>query len=133
MLATTLFVLATSAAAPQRHAHYYERLARTYFEVWNSHDVNGLLALFAPDVTLRDWDVHKTGAAAVAKANGNIFAAVPNIHIDVESVHVSEHTRTAACEILVRLNNANGEVLKVVDVIAFDDAGKISAVRAYKG
>ena len=66
-------------------------------------------------------------------ANGGIFEAVPKIAIDVITTHVSPATNTVICEIHVVLNNGAGEVLKVVDVISFDDAGKISAVRAYKG
>ena len=128
---TACFALAAAAAAP--HPRYYEKLARAYFDVWNAHDVPGLRRVFAEDATLRDWDVEKSGADAVAQANGNIFAALPKISIDVLTIHVSEHTRTAVCEILVRLHNAKNEVLKVVDVIAFDAAGRITAVRAYKG
>ena len=131
MLLTSLFALATTTSAP--HARYYEKLARVYFDTWNKHDLPGLRALLADDATLRDWDVEKAGADAVVRANGKIFAAVPKIVIDVLTVHVSEHTTSAICEILVRLNNAKDEVLKVVDVITFDAAGKITAVRAYKG
>ena len=124
---------ATPTSAPRHVYPYYEQLVRQYFAVWNAHDVHGLRGLFADDVMLRDWDVEKHGAAAVAKANGNIFAAVPGIHIAVERIHVSEHTHSAICEILVELHNDKQEVLKVVDVIAFDASGKITAVRAYKG
>ena len=64
---------------------------------------------------------------------GGIFAAVPGIKIEVLHVHVSVATSTAACEILVKLNNAKAEELKVVDIITFDKEGLITAVRAYKG
>lgn len=76
-------------------------LAQKYFAMWNAHDVPGLQALFAEGVTLRDWDIEKTGAAAVAEANGGIFAAVPKIAIEVLSIHVAPATSVAACEILV--------------------------------
>ena len=83
--------------------------------------------------TLRDWDVSVEGAAAVGEANAKIFAAVPTISIEVLSVHVCEGTRTAVCEILVHLGDAGKTTLKVADVIAFNDALKIVALRAYKG
>ena len=104
----------------------YATLARTYFSTWNRHDVVGLRELLDDDATLRDWDMEKFGAHAVAKANSNIFQSVHKIAIDVQALHVSDSTSTVACEILVRLNNAAGDVLKVVDVITFDGGtGKI--------
>lgn len=125
--------------------------ANRYFDVWNSHDVSKLRGLLAAEATLRDWDVEVTGGDAVAAANAKIFAAVPGIKIEVLTTHVAVHTLTAVCEILVRLNNEKGEatkwwitkwwkgevahahVLKVVDIITFDEEGKIVSVRAYKG
>jgi len=107
--------------------------ARHYFDVWNMHSAEGVAALFAAEGTLRDWDVSVSGAAAVGAANGSIFAAVPNIKISVEDVFVDEAKRTAVAEILVALNDADGTVLKVVDVIQFDESGLIKALRAYKG
>ena len=131
MLTSAILTLATATSAP--HARFYERQARQYFDVWNTHDVTRLRPLLADGVTLRDWDIQASGADAVASANGKIFAALPKISIEVETIHVSDHTRTAACEILVRLHNERDEVLRVVDVIVFDHDGKITAVRAYKG
>ena len=63
---------------------------------------------------------------------------MPGIKIEVLTIHVHAHvsgsTSSATCEILVKLNNEKAEVLKVVDIITlFDQDGKITAVRAYKG
>ena len=150
MLLTTLLALASSTSKP--HVAQYEKLSRQYFKTWNSHDLVALRALFAADVTLRDWDLQASGASAVTKANGDIFEALPKIAIDVKKIHVSERstvsywlssvgqydnitttTTTSVCEIVVHLHNAKDEVWLVVDVIEFDAAGKIRAVRAYKG
>ena len=111
-----------------------EAAARAYFTQWNTHSGDAVAACFAPDGTLRDWDVSAAGAAAVGAANANIFAAVPSISIDVLSVHVSEATRTAVCEIIVNLNDGTGTTLKVVDVIEFAPGSLlIASLRAYKG
>ena len=104
-----------------------------YFDVWNSHDVSSLKNLLAAEATLRDWDVEVAGGDAVAAANAKIFTAEPGIKIEVLTTHMAVHTLTVVCEILVRLNNEKGEVLKVVDIISFDEEGKIVSVRAYKG
>ena len=73
------------------------------------------------------------GAAAVGEANAKIFAAVPNIKIEVLHVHVAPASRTATAEIIVHVNNEAKETLKVADVITFAGDGKIESVRAYKG
>jgi hypothetical protein len=107
--------------------------ALRYFDTWNLHDASRLKGLFAAEATLRDWDVEVAGRDAVVAANAKIFAAVPGIKIEVLTTHVAIHTLTTVCEILVRTNNEKGEVLKVVDVISFDEESKIVSVRAYKG
>ena len=47
-------------------------------------------------------------------------------------MHVAPASSTVACEILVKINDEAGTVLKVCDMIEFDGSGKIKAVRAYK-
>jgi hypothetical protein len=46
---------------------------------------------------------------------------------------LAEATSVATCEILVKLNDADNTILKVVDIITFNQDLKIKAVRAYKG
>ena len=117
--------------ASQKEHRQLRRGAVRYFEVWNTHDVAGLRSLLAAEATLRDWDVEARGGDEVAAANAKIFAAVPSIRIEVLTIHLAAITRTAVCEILVRLTDEN--VLRVVDIISFDEQGKIVSVRAYKG
>jgi len=110
-----------------------EAAARAYFVAWNTNSAAAVGACFTPEGTLRDWDVQAgPGRDTVAAANGNIFAAVPGIRIEVLHVHVAEAARVATCEILVHLPDAT--VLKVCDVIAFaPDSLLIASLRAYKG
>jgi hypothetical protein len=91
----------------------YESLARTYFDVWNTRDGAAVGKLFAPDGSLRDWDVAVSGAAAVGDANGGIFKAVPGIEITVEQIVVDAPRAVAVCEILVHLHDEAATVLKV--------------------
>ena len=114
-------------------AERLEALARAYFECWNAHDVAAITSKFAEAGTLRDWDIAVAGAQAVGEANGNIFKAVPGISLTVERIIADAAKSTVACEILVHLNDADKTVLKVTDVIEFDDSGLIKALRAYKG
>ena len=111
-----------------------EATARAYFSARNSHDSAAVGALFAPQGTLRDWDIEVHGSAAVAAANAKIFTAVPKIHIEVLSIHACEASHSAACEILVNVHDEAGTVLKVCDIISWTpDGSQILAVRAYKG
>jgi len=55
---------------------------------------------------------------------------VPGIAIEVVKLHASPSS--VCCEILVKLNDADDTVLKVIDVIEVDGDGKITAIRAYK-
>jgi hypothetical protein len=108
-----------------------EASCRAYFATWNTNDGAAVGAHFTEDGTLRDWDISVVGRAQVAEANGKIFAAVPGIKIEVLAVHESPSTRTATCEILVKLPSGD---LKVADVIEFaPDSLLIKALRAYKG
>ena len=55
--ALALALLARFTAPRVTMAGSVEAAARKYFDVWNAHDVPALTALFAPDATLRDWDI----------------------------------------------------------------------------
>ena len=48
-------------AARGDHKKSMEAAARRYFDVWNAQDVTALRGLLAPQATLRDWDIEKTG------------------------------------------------------------------------
>ena len=110
-----------------------EQQARAYFAAWNTKDSGVVAGLFQEAGTLRDWDVSAKGASRVAEANAAIWAAVPGIAIEILAVHPSPTTRTVVCEVLVRLNDADGTVLKVTDVIEYGADMRISSLRAYKG
>ena len=93
-------------------AERLEALARAYFDCWNTHDGAAVGAKFAPDGSLRDWDIAVSGAQAVGDANGGIFKAVPGIAITVEGIVADAAKSSVACEILVHLNDADKTVLK---------------------
>ena len=102
-----------------------EARARAYFAAWNAKGSResgaSVGAFFAPAGVLRDWDVLvEGGPGPVGAANAKIVAAVPDIQIEVLRVSVAEAARVATCEILVHVNNAAKEVLKVCDVLEFE-------------
>jgi hypothetical protein len=91
-LAAPVILVALRLALPRPPA--MEAAVAAYFSAWNAHDVPALVALFTPAGTLRDWDVEVHGAAAVGEANAKIFAAVPNIKIEVLRVHAAPASST---------------------------------------
>ena len=108
-------------------------LANKYFEVWNSHDSKNVGDLFSENGILRDWEILAEGKKDIVDANQNIFNEVPNVKVEVLKMHISENTNTVSNEILVHTNHDDNEILKVVDIIEYNDDGLIKSLRAYKG
>jgi hypothetical protein len=104
-------------------------LCLEYFETFSLKDINGLEVMFTGDVTLRDWEISATGIDEVLAANKKIFDSVEYIH--VMPLHLYQDTNTVVAELSIVVSGAVH--LSVVDVIKFNDAGKISSIRAYKG
>lgn len=104
-------------------------LATQYFETFSRKDLDGLGVMFTGDVTLRDWEISAAGIDDVLAANKKIFDSVESIQ--VTPLHLYQDTNTVAAEISIVVN---GTVhLKVVDIITFNDSGKIVSIKAYKG
>ena len=110
-----------------------KNLANKYFETWNSHDSKKIGDLFSENGILRDWEILAKGKKDIVDANQNIFNEVPNVKVEVLNMYISENTNTVSNEILVHINNDDKEILKVVDIIEYNDYGLIKSLRAYKG
>jgi ketosteroid isomerase-like protein len=104
-------------------------LATQYFAAFSNQDLEKLSAVYADNVTLRDWDIDVRGKNAVLAANQNIFRAVDSL--EIVPLNMYRDGSTVASEIEIIINNK--DTLKVVDVIDFDGVGKILNIRAYKG
>ena len=125
-----LAVLSFAVSAGATGAHRLGHLAQRYFDAWNAKDTTRLEDLFSDDVTLRDWEVDKSGSIEVVQANADIWKRIPGISIEVISLHVSNETQTVCAEILVHTPT---QTLKVVDVITYNARGLVLSVHAYKG
>ena len=104
-------------------------LAEQYFETFSRKDLDGLGVMFTGDVTLRDWEISATGIDEVLAANKKIFDSVEYIH--VLPLHLYQDANTVAAELSIVVSGAVH--LSVVDIITFNDAGKIVSIKAYKG
>lgn len=105
-------------------------IVKDYFKAFSNQDIDSLSALFSEDVTLRDWEIKAEGKENVLKANQGIFDSVKSIEAKINRLIAEENH--VACDIDIIINE--GEVtLFVVDLIGFNDQGKISSVTAFKG
>ncbi|WP_374438664.1 nuclear transport factor 2 family protein [Inhella sp.] len=103
--------------------------ALQYLDAYARKDLDGVAALLAEDVVLRDWTIRVVGKAAALAETRKNFEAVQRLAIDVLQLHQSEQAVAAELRILID----GTQELFVTDVIAFDAAGRIAAIRAYVG
>ena len=106
-----------------------KEICENYFRNFSEKNLNTLADLFSENVKLRDWELSASGKASVIDANRRIFSSVSSIQVTPLSMY--KEGNTVVAELDICLNNA--ETLKVVDIIEFDENGKILSIRAYKG
>jgi len=100
-----------------------------YLHRYESKDLDGIAAMLSPDVALRDWHLSVRGREAVIAETRKNFESASSLRIEVLSV--LEGGRSVAGELRIFVN---GDIeLFVVDVLDFDDEGRITAIRAYLG
>jgi steroid delta-isomerase len=102
---------------------------RDYLRRYAAKDLDGIAAMFSEEVTLRDWNLGVTGKAAALAETRKNFESARSLDIDVLRLHESGPSVAGELRILV-----DGHLeLFVVDVVDFDDDGRILAIRAYLG
>jgi len=100
-----------------------------YLAAYARKDLDAIDGLFADDVRLRDWKLFVQGRHAALAETAKNFESARSIEIDVLSTHESERAVAGELRILI-----DGELeLFVVDVVEFNDSGRICAIRAYLG
>ncbi len=102
---------------------------RTYLAAYGRKDLAAIDGMFADDIHLRDWKISVRGKHAALAETAKNFEAARSIEIDVLCTQESDDT--VAGELRIRVD---GEIeLFVVDVVEFDESGRIRAIRAYLG
>ncbi len=100
-----------------------------YLKSYAEKDLDGVAALFAEHIVLRDWKIRVVGKQKAVEETKKNFEAANSLAIEVLSTYENEHTVAAELKIVVN----EVEELYVVDVITFDDDGRIISIRAYLG
>jgi steroid delta-isomerase len=100
-----------------------------YLAAYARKDLDAIDGMFADDIRLRDWKLFVRGRQAALAETAKNFESVKSIEIDV--LYMLESERAMAGELRIRID---GEIeLFVVDVVEFDEHGRICAIRAYLG
>ena len=117
-------------------------LITDYLKKFEQKDIS-LVKLFADDVELIDWNIHRKGFDDVVKAYEDIFKAVNTFKItspgigDVSSTDsvllypvIKVDAQAFLCRIDITIDNK--EPLKVIDIITLNSKGLISKINAFK-
>ena len=94
---------------------------------YEQKDLQGVAALFAEDIFLRDWKIAVHGKDAVLRETQKNFDAGDNISIDVLRTYEDNNTVIAELHIIVE----NSEEIYVTDIATFNSDGFITTIRAY--
>ncbi len=106
-----------------------KQLCLEYLHKYAQKDLDGVSALFAENITLRDWKISVTGKANAIAETAKNFGNTDSIEIAVLSTYENEDAVAAELKITI----AGKEELFVMDVVTFDMKGKIKSIRAYLG
>ena len=104
-------------------------LCLAYLKRYAAKDLAGIAEMFDDDIVLRDWNILVHGKPAALTETRKNFEAARSIAI--EPLFLYENQTSIAAELKIILNDR--DELYVIDVVTFNPAGKIQAIRAYKG
>ena len=107
----------------------YKELAVRYLQKYAEKDLGAMKGMFADDIVLRDWKIRVEGKKIALKETQKNFDAADSLIIEILSTY--EGGNTVAAELKIIVNES--EELYVVDVITFNNSGKIASIRAYLG
>jgi len=107
----------------------YHTQSLTYLRHYADKNLTAIAAMFADDITLRDWNLAVTGKAAALSETAKNFAAAQTI--EIEPLHLYANADAVAGELRIVIDGATE--LFVVDVLTFAADGRIQSIRAYLG
>ena len=111
---------------------------QAYIDAFNRVDPDAIVALYADDATVEDpvGTPVKSGRKAIAEFYA--YAIKSGAKLKLAAPIRGSHGNSAAMPFDVELNMPQGEktaraVLRVIDVMTFDEQGKFSSMRAFWG
>jgi taurine dehydrogenase small subunit len=109
-----------------------EQLIHRYFEAFNRHDVEGVMACFHDDPVATDAEGHRlTGREEVRRAYETSFARYPDGHCDLRTC-IGNDGRAMAESFFRGTQPREGQVVEAIgaEVLEIRD-GKIKEIRDY--
>lgn len=100
-----------------------------YFSNFSKKDLSKLKNDFSEDIILRDWEIEENGLESVIRVISTIFEK--NYSINIKVINLIRENHQVAAEIEILINEE--ELIKVVDIIKFNNQNKIYSITAYKG
>ncbi len=104
-------------------------ICREYFTAWSNKDLTKLEELFDDAIHTRDWTFGVDSKEASLAANKSIFDSVTTCR--AEPIELYQDGKTVACHLNIFIDGL--EPFEVIDLITFDDAGKIVKLLAFRG
>ena len=109
-----------------------QKKTKEYFIAFSGKNIKKLNKLYEDSISLIDWIDSAQGKENVLEMNQNLFNSFDDIKINIKNMYCVKNV--ASCEIEILLDNKNKRtILKVVDIIEYDESEKIVAIRAYLG
>ena len=98
-----------------------------YFELFSTKNVKGLEnEIYSDNIFLRDWNGEWRGKQAVLEMNENLF--VNDFKID--NIQIKQADITTIVQFDLHISDT---ILRVVDIIDWNENGKIERILAYNG
>jgi len=82
--------------------------------------------IYADNIHLRDWNGEWRGKQAVLEMNENLFES----EFKIDNIEIKQADNTTLVQFDLHIADT---ILKVVDIIEWDDDGKIKTIFAYNG
>ena len=103
---------------------------RKYFQAFSDKNIEVLIEMFSDDIILIDWNNTFTGKDQVVNEVQGIFTNFNNIKLEITDIFSSLNKDDSfACEIVIVFDDL--EPLYIMDLIEFDDEGRIEKLTAY--
>ena len=102
-------------------------LEERYFELFSTKNVKGLeYEIYADNVFLRDWNGEWRGKQAVLEMNENLFQN----EFRIDNIQIKQADITTIVQFDLNIADT---ILRVVDIIDWNENGKIERILAYNG
>ena len=98
-----------------------------YFKLFEQCNDIALSDIYDESIELIDWNGKWISKSEVLSANRELFK---DSNISVKILDINEIDNRAYCKIQIKVND---NLLKVMDVIDFNEEGKIIKIEAYNG